>query len=261
MIKKIICVFCALSLLVSLAACGNTENSSESSKSGVDSDDTVASNVTSETDNDRTLWETKMVALTFDDGPCEYTDALLDVLKERGVKATFFMIGQNAEKYPEKVKRVIDEGHDVGCHTYTHSDWRQASHETVKAEMDKFVEQIHKAVPDYTVKWLRGPGGGYNDYVIEECVNRNWCIFTWTNSLDETLTSADEIAATAYNEAWGVRNGEVILIHVKNQLMVDATACLIDRLVSEGYTLVTLTELMQRRNGGIAGKVYTNPIY
>lgn len=208
---------------------------------------------------------TKLVALTFDDEPCGCTEKLLDALKERGIKATFFMIGKNAEQYPLIVKRAIDEGHDIGCHTYSHCDWRQASHETVIEEMDKFEEQIHKVAPDYTVKWLRGPGGGFNEYVLKECVARNWCIFGWSNSLDEKLTTAEAIATSSYNKETGeydtFRDGDFVLIHPRNELMVEASICLADRLISDGCKLVTLTELMQRHNGGIPGHIYRDPIY
>ena len=80
----------------------------------------------------------KVVALTFDDGPTpEYTDSVLDVLREKGVKATFFLMGVDAEKHPEQVRAIIADGHEIGNHTYNHSDMTLASVDKAKDEVER----------------------------------------------------------------------------------------------------------------------------
>lgn len=81
--------------------------------------------------------EKKQIALTFDDGPDEiYTPMLLDGLKERNIKATFFLLGKQVEKYPDLVKRISDEGHIIGCHSYEHVNFKEIPEETACEQID-----------------------------------------------------------------------------------------------------------------------------
>lgn len=101
----------------------------------------------------------RLVALTFDDGPkAGMTEKLLDVLKEKGVKATFFMIGSQAEECPELVKRVAAEGHQIGIHTYSHVDLSCLTQEEQKEEIEKSIAAIESAIGTTELK-LRPPFG------------------------------------------------------------------------------------------------------
>jgi uncharacterized membrane protein (DUF485 family) len=89
----------------------------------------------------------KIVALTFDDGPYPpYTGQILDILKENNVQATFFLIGQNAEKHPELVQRIVAEGHQVGNHTYHHVDLLKADREKIAFEVDRTSQAIADSI-------------------------------------------------------------------------------------------------------------------
>ena len=105
-----------------------TTKTSAVSSASSELDEAVSSQVgatasaTRKTTADRTLWKRKMIAITFDDGPHETNPQLLDMLKKKDVKVTFFMLGQNMEKRPEIVKRAIEDGHDIGWHSYQYRD-------------------------------------------------------------------------------------------------------------------------------------------
>src|SRR5437868_11667875 len=118
--------------------------------------------------------EVNNVAITFDDGPNpEYTPKILRALKDKGVKATFFLIGKNAEKYPSVVKQIIEEGHDVGNHTYSHEKLDEFLEENsnnpklIQEEINKGAEVIKNiaGIPDEELKFFRPPSLGWNENV------------------------------------------------------------------------------------------------
>ena len=89
--------------------------------------------------------ETKLIALTFDDGPGKYTDRLLDELKARGVHATFFVVGQNAQRYTSTLKRMIDEGHVIGNHTMNHKNLTKLSESEALQQINDCADVVEKA--------------------------------------------------------------------------------------------------------------------
>lgn len=135
----------------------------------------------------------KTMYLTFDDGPsAECTDKVLDVLKEKDIKATFFLIGEYVEKYPEVARRIVAEGHTIGIHCYQHDyEVLYASKENFLADFQKAYDVIYQ-VTGVETKLFRFPGGSVNAYnkdvreeIIEEMTNRGYVYFDWNASLED----------------------------------------------------------------------------
>jgi peptidoglycan/xylan/chitin deacetylase (PgdA/CDA1 family) len=179
------------------------------------------------------------VALTFDDGPSSTcTGRLLDGLKERGVKATFFLIGENAEANPELVERINAEGHLIGNHTYHHVQITSLS----DAEAIKEVKETDEVVYSITgkhVEYMRPPFGDWKkDLEYEmEVLPVLWTI----DPLDWTTNNVDEIVNKVVTE---VSENDIILLHDCYDSSVDAALRIVDYLQTEGYDLVTVDKLM-----------------
>ncbi|MEA4822880.1 MAG: polysaccharide deacetylase family protein [Clostridiaceae bacterium] len=118
------------------------------------------------TPGSRAVGEKKLVALTFDDGPSQYTDKLLDSLARYDAKATFFVSGYRLDSYDAELQRIADEGHEIGNHTQNHKTLTKLSAETLAYEIDSTLRTI-KAVAGDTAYLLRPVGGAYNTRVCE----------------------------------------------------------------------------------------------
>lgn len=201
----------------------------------------------------------KLIALTFDDGPGgKTTPRLLDILKEKQVKATFFMVGKNAERYPAIVQRVAEEGHVIGTHTYSHQRLTALTSQGIAEEIDKSM-QIFTNILGVAPTLLRPPGGHYNDDVVAYTKDHHQRIIMWSvDTRDWESRDRDKILETAFQEtAYGVRDGAIVLMHDVYDTTVDAVGEMIDRLKADGYTLVTVPELLRvRAGGGEGGGVY-----
>lgn len=183
--------------------------------------------------------ESPKIAITFDDGPSgSWTPKLLDGLKERGVKGTFFLIGQNVEKYPEVVKRLSEEGHLIGNHTYHHVEITKLSGE----EAEREILDTNKAITELTgeeVLYMRPPFGAWQrDLELEMPV----LPVMWTvDPLDWTTENTDEIVNKVVTEA---EENDIILLHDCYKSSVDAALRIIDILQKEGFEFVTVDELI-----------------
>ena len=183
--------------------------------------------------------ENKMVALTFDDGPnVLYTERLLDGLAERDVKATFFLIGKNAEAHPEIVRRIAEEGHLIGNHTYSHLKLT-AGNETEFLEEINRTGEIIREITGSTPAFCRPPFGVWNTRyeerlgiipVLWDVDPRDWCTF-------DTQTVANRILADCHDSA-------IILMHDEYETSVEAALLVIDELKQQGYTFVTVDKLL-----------------
>lgn len=202
--------------------------------------------------------DAKLVALTFDDGPGAYTARLLDELKARGIPATFFVVGRNAAKHTDLLKRMIDEGHVVGNHTMNHKNLTKQTTEVVLAEISDCADIIEEAtgVRPYL---LRSPGGNINDAVQavlkeQAVLSINWSVDT----RDWESKDKEKILETAFQEGrYGIQDGAIVLMHDVYETSVDAAVEMMDRLISEGYTFVTVPDLLAARNEVVlAGVTY-----
>ena len=183
--------------------------------------------------------ELKKVALTFDDGPnADYTGMLLDGLKERGVKATFFVLGSEVELYPQLVRRASDEGHLIGVHAYRHVNLRQLSDTQAIEQVDRTNGAIYRATGQYA-SYIRPPYGCWKDDLDYEVqmVEVLWDI----DPRDWATTSSDLVVQRVLKE---VEENSIILLHDASKSSVQAAFSIIDALQKQGYTFVTVEELL-----------------
>ncbi|MDE6530385.1 MAG: polysaccharide deacetylase family protein [Lachnospiraceae bacterium] len=183
--------------------------------------------------------ESKMVALTFDDGPnVLYTERLLDGLAERDVKVTFFLIGKNAEAHPEIVRRIAEEGHLIGNHTYSHLKLTAGNEAEFLEEINRTGEIISD-ITGSTPVFCRPPFGVWNTRyeerlgiipVLWDVDPRDWCTF-------DTQTVANRILSDCHDSA-------IILMHDEYETSVEAALLVIDELKQQGYTFVTVDKLL-----------------
>ena len=198
----------------------------------------------------------KLVALTFDDGPGPYTERLLDAMKKRGIKATFFVLGNRVDKYGDLIQRMEKEGHVVGSHSYDHPNLTKLSYAKVRDNMEKTAKKIQKLI-GHKPEIMRCPGGSCNDTVKKYCKNAGIPIAYWgVDTRDWESRNVKKILKVAFGKD-GIENGSIVLMHDIYETTVDAAIQMMDRLLKEGYTFVTVPELLVARHGKItAGKVY-----
>ena len=183
--------------------------------------------------------EKPSIAITFDDGPSSrYTGRLLDGLKERNVKASFFLIGENAEENPVLVERIYKEGHLIGNHTYSHVQMTHLSEEAAVREIEK-TDQVISAITGEHVAYMRPPFGAWQREleVRMEVLPVLWSV----DPLDWTTENVDEIVSKVVTE---VEEGDIILLHDCYASSVEAALRIVDILQKEGYEFVTVDRLL-----------------
>ncbi len=186
------------------------------------------------------------IALTFDDGPHpRVTNQILDVLSKYGVKATFFMVGENVKNYPDTAKRVVREGHEIGNHTYTHPHIKNMSADELLTEMAKCDKAIKDVTGVSSVKLFRPPEGVIDSAVKAISSENGYSIILWRiDTRDWAGTSAYDIKS---NIEKNVETGDIILMHdyiSKKCHTVEALNVIIPMLLEKGYEFVTVGELI-----------------
>lgn len=183
--------------------------------------------------------EKKKIALTFDDGPdVEYTPMLLDGLAQRGVKATFFVIGKEAEKYPELMQRMVKEGHLIGNHTYSHVDIQHMTRAAAKEEIKKANEVIAKYTGEEPC-FLRPPFGS-GSLKLEKEIEMIQVLWT-IDTMDWACQNESKICGTVYRK---IKENSIILMHDEYPSTIRAAFHIIDHLRKEGYEFVTVDEIV-----------------
>ena len=187
----------------------------------------------------KTAGTPKYIALTFDDGPSrKYTPILLDGLKERGVHATFFLMGKNIEGEEDIVKRMSEEGHLIGNHSYEHIQLTKAGAKAVCEAVEHTQEKI-EAITGKRPEYIRPPYGDWNEELEEEI---GMTPVLWSlDSLDWKLKDTGKIIHQVLKD---VKDGDIILLHDIFPSSVEAALELIDILQKEGYVFVTADELL-----------------
>ncbi|MCM1388433.1 MAG: polysaccharide deacetylase family protein [Bacillus sp. (in: Bacteria)] len=183
--------------------------------------------------------ETCKIALTFDDGPHPYyTEQLLDGLKERNVRATFFVTGEHAELYADIIKRMSEEGHLIGNHTYSHMQLQKGHIDDFKEELLRTNEVI-SGITGEEVLFVRPPYGTWEKSLESEL---NMFPVLWTiDPLDWCSSDADNIARKILIKA---EENAIILMHDSYAPTVTAAFRVIDELQKEGYEFVTVDEIL-----------------
>jgi len=182
----------------------------------------------------------KKIAITFDDGPHPvYTLKLLDGLAQRNVKATFFIIGESAERYPEVIKRIYAEGHLIGNHTYSHVQLTCISSTRAIEEIRK-TNDIVASITGETVRYIRPPFGLDNKTLA---ASSNLIPILWTvDPRDWSVLNTNSVVSHVVKK---VKENDVILLHDIFDTSVDAALQIIDILLEQGYTFVTVDELKE----------------
>lgn len=179
------------------------------------------------------------VAITFDDGPnAEFTEPVLDVLKEKKVKATFFIMGKCIAGNEGLLKRMHKEGHLIGNHTFHHVNLTSLSEEDACAELTMTAELV-KELTGQNVEFVRPPFGAWNDKA--ECVTDMIPVLWTIDTLDWCYQNAPKSLAKVIGK---VKENDIILMHDQYQETVEALKLIIDYLQSEGYELVTVDEIL-----------------
>lgn len=188
----------------------------------------------------------KEVALTFDDGPEDkWTPEVLDILKQKNIKATFFVIGKQAQKYPDILRRIYTEGHVIGDHTLNHVDLTKLDTQQIEQELEQCASVIHEIIGK-SPRFVRPPFGFHNAAVDNIVYSKGRIIILWSlDTKDWTGLDAETIKARILPK---MQNGYIILQHdgenAKLGGSVHALPDIIDELKAQGYTFVTVSKLL-----------------
>lgn len=186
----------------------------------------------------------KVVALTFDDGPhYKTTPQLLAILKEKQVKVTLFVLGEHAAQHPEILAQAVADGHEIGTHAYSHRLLNKLPREQVTEELDKAEKAIASVAPKPLL--FRPPGGAVNDNVLAVALNKGYTTVLW--SVDPRDWSQPSVAQVVTTVMHDVKPGSIVLLHDGQYPLPtpEAIVSIIDQLRAEGYTIVTVGELLQ----------------
>lgn len=195
----------------------------------------------------------KYVALTFDDGPSgRFTRRLLKGLYDRDAKATFFLCGYRLKQYPDLAQQLLDAGHEIGIHGYSHGNMQTMTRTQIAQEImdtQSLLPRNCKAV------FLRAPGGCCSDGVVQVAKARGLAVLNW--SVDPRDWATTDVLAIDAAVVEQVKDGDVVLLHDMSDSSVDAALAIIDHLQSQGFTFVTVSELAELRQEKIRpGAIY-----
>ena len=185
-----------------------------------------------------TARENPRVALTFDDGPSKYTTSLLDGLRKRGVRATFFLQGQCIEGKEEVIKQMQEDGHLIGNHTFHHVQLTKLSDEQAKQEVVSTSNAIYEITGIYT-SYIRPPFGEWKkglDY------NVTMIPVLWTIDSRDWYTQNTPVIVNEVMKH--VEDGDIILMHDCYKTSVESALQIVDQLKEQGYELVTVDEMI-----------------
>ncbi len=191
----------------------------------------------------------KKIALTFDDGPYEpYTSQILEILKKYNVRATFFLIGKNIERYPKTVKRILEREHEIGNHTYIHRRFFYTLFPAIREDINRCQELI-KDITGVNTSLFRQPLGFRNPSIVKMVEDLNMHMIGWTfRTYDGTDQNPERIIKRALDN---VKNGAIIVMHDgcdkeggKKDGTVEALPTILEKLINEGYKFVTVSELL-----------------
>ncbi|KAF9436876.1 hypothetical protein BGZ76_002718 [Entomortierella beljakovae] len=193
------------------------------------------------------------IAITFDDGPFLYTDGLLDILKSRNVKATFFMNGRTygrIEDFAASVKRAYDDGHQVASHTWSHKDLTSLSQADATLEMTN-LEDAFRNIIGVRPTFMRPPFGSVNTQVLELLGSLNYTAVVWDTDTQDWAHPTDFDASynvydALFNNTNGINEpGHIVLQHEVNQVTALQVAPMaIDLALIKGYKVVTVGECL-----------------
>ncbi len=198
--------------------------------------------------------ETKKIALTFDDGPYPATtEPILDLLKTYEAKATFFVLGNKVERYPDTIRREVAEGHEVANHTFNHVYFKSAVRaETIAKEIDR-TDQLLLELTGKKPQLFRPPGGYYNEQSIRITRQLGYTTILWSWHQDTNDWRSPGVRQIVRKVLSNPRNGDIVLLHdyiPGSKQTVKALEIILPELVKRGFQIVTVSELLQDKEQG-----------
>ncbi|MCA6069649.1 MAG: polysaccharide deacetylase family protein [Endomicrobium sp.] len=190
--------------------------------------------------------DVKKISLTFDDGPGKATKQILEILEEKNVKATFFMLGARVVDDPETAKAVVAAGHEIGNHTYEHINFYAYKDEDKAEKIEKELlqcEEVIKSTLGIQSFLARFPYGYMKSDAIEATKKHNYYLINWSFGTDWQDMSAEEMHVK-YKQT--IKNGAIFLMHdlSKNKKVLSFLGTFIDEIKEKGYEIVTVSELL-----------------
>lgn len=185
----------------------------------------------------------RVLAMTFDDGPHPTnTPRLLDILKQRNIKATFFLIGRSAKTYPQIVRRIVEEGHEIGNHTWSHASLTSRSDEQIRKEL-QMTEDALVAAAGYRPHIVRPPYGAINARIKQLMFSDfGYANIMW--SVDPQDWRRPGVSVVTNRLVNGAHKGAILLAHDIHAPTIDAMPSTLDQLLTKGYQFVTVSQLM-----------------
>lgn len=191
----------------------------------------------------------KVIALTFDDAPTEHSNQVVDILKEKDVKATFYVIGQNIEKYPNEAKYIIENGHELGNHSYSHKRFVLKTLPFIREEIESTNDLIKNL--GYNGEITFRPPTGKKFVLLPWYLQRNNIKTIMWDVEPDTFHPGDKEAIVDFTLE-NTKSGSIILLHpfCGDQCKADREALpvIIDELTNRGFQFVTVSELMKYKN-------------
>jgi len=186
-----------------------------------------------------------MAALTFDDGPNpEFTARISAVLRQAGVRATFFLVGERAQRFPALVDQLLADGHELGNHSMHHAEFAELSYAEIAAEVERPRLLAGAAGRPWLQQALfRPPKGVLNLKVLFHCIRTRHRIVLWNSDPKDYCASSVD-AVLAHFDRRPVRPGDIVLLHDKTEATLAALPSLLGRMAADGVQAVTLRELL-----------------
>lgn len=190
--------------------------------------------------------EQKKVAISFDAAwGADKTEDILTTLKEYNVGATFFLVGFWVKEYPQMVKKIYNQGFEIGTHSNTHPDMCKLSAEDIKSELTTSIKLINDVV-DSPVKLFRAPFGSYNNTLITTAESLGLTTIQWSlDGLDWKGISAKDITTRVLSK---IHPGNIVLFHNNSDHIVEALPMILQRLKMQGYTISCIGDLIIKDN-------------
>jgi len=187
----------------------------------------------------------KVIALTFDDGPYPiFTPLLLDRLDDLHVVATFFLIGRDAQEWPDITRRIVSDGDEVGDHTYSHPDLDHESAAQVSMEILRGRDVLWNLTHERSVDWLmRPPHGRFNEQTLRVAQGLGYHVVLWTDDSGDWRTITPQ-QIVAHVERYATRP-EIVLLHSGKLATIEALPAIVQQFRADGYRFVTVGELLE----------------
>jgi peptidoglycan/xylan/chitin deacetylase (PgdA/CDA1 family) len=188
----------------------------------------------------------RLIALTFDDGPYPvYTPMLLDVLRDLGVPATFFLIGADAQQWPELTRRIENDGNEIGDHTYSHPNLDQEPIDAVRKEILQGRDVLWALTHDPAVRtFMRPPHGRYTERTLHVAQQLGYSVVLWTD--DSGDWRAQTVAHIEHHLLANATAPEIVLLHSGKLATIEALPFVVERFKRAGYRFVTVGELLRK---------------